>query len=436
MNNENKSNDHAAHRASGAAMDRRITRKYPVWVGRVGIAVAALSLAAATFITLWPEDGRRLYLGVDRVSVAEVEQGLFEDFIPVRSRVAPRRTVFLDAVEGGRVESIAVEDGAAVEAGQVLVRLSNAQLQLDVIARESEVTQQINNLNTLQLSLEQNRLSHERTLVELAHQIRQLSRRVDDGETLISKGFFSERELEDATDELDYLKQLKSVTLEAQATDTRLMEAQRAQLEEATRQLRQNLALARQNLQNLEVRAPVSGKLTAFDIELGQSLGRGERIGRIDDPEQFKLTALIDEFYLPRVDLEQTASVEHDGDTYLLRVGKIYPQVSAGQFEVDLFFNEQSPSGIRRGQTLQTRLELGSALPAVLIPNGAFYQDTGGQWLFVVSPDNTEAVRRDVRLGRRNARTIEVLEGLEVGERVVVSPYTSFLQADRIVFNQ
>lgn len=422
--------------ASGAAMDRRITRKYPSWLGRAGIAVAVFLAAIAVVAALWPEDGRRLYLGADRVSVAAVEQGLFEDFIPVRSRVAPRRTVFLDAVEGGRVESIMVEDGATVQVDQVLVRLSNAQLQLDVIARESEVTQQINNLNTLELSLEQNRLSHQRTLVELEHQIRQLSRRVDDGQALIANGFFSQRELEDATDELTYLRELKAVTLEAQTTDSRLMEAQRVQLEEATRQLRQNLELARQNLQNLEVRAPVGGKLTAFDVEVGQSLGRGERIGRIDDPVQFKLTALIDEFYLPRVDLEQTAAVEHDGETYLLRVGKIYPQVSAGQFEVDLFFTEQSPVGIRRGQTLQTRLELGSPLPALLIPNGAFYQDTGGQWLFVVSSDNAEAVRRDVRLGRRNARSIEVLEGLEVGERVIVSPYTNFSQADRIVFNQ
>lgn len=431
-----KSSEAVQHHSSGVRMDRVISRKYPAWMGRLSIVVTIALIAIAALVMLWPEQGRSLYIGTDRISVAEAEHGVFEDFIPVRSRVAPRRTVFLDAVEGGRVESIAVEDGAIVELDQVLVRLSNAQLQLDVIARESEVTQQINNLNTLELSLEQNRLAHQRTLVELDHQIRQLSRRVDDAEQLISKGFFSERELEDSTDELSYLKQLRTVTLEAQATDARLMEAQRVQLHQATGQLRQNLELARQNLQNLEVRAPVAGKLTAFDVEVGQSLGRGERIGRIDDPEQFKLTALIDEFYLPRVDLEQIASVELDGSRYELRIGKIYPQVTNGQFEVDLFFIGETPAGIRRGQTLQSRLELGSPLPALLIPNGAFFQDTGGQWLFVVSPDSTEAVRRDVRLGRRNARSIEVLEGLEPGERVIVSPYTSFLDIDRIILNQ
>ena len=422
--------------SSGVGMDRKIAPKRGTLLVRIGLIALIAVLLGLAVMYFWPEDGRRLYLGADRISMAEVERGLFEDFVPVRSRVAPRRTVFLDAVEGGRVESIEVEDGAAVQAGQVLVRLSNAQLQLDVIARESEVAQQINNLNTLELSLEQNQLEHRRRLVDLDHQIRQLQRRVDDGETLISKGFYSERELEDSTDELIYLNELKTVTLEAQETDTRLMQAQRVQLEEATGQLRKNLELARENLQSLEVRAPVAGRVTAFDVELGQSLGRGERIGRIDDPTEFKLTALIDEFYLPRVDLDQTATVTLDGTSYALRLGKIYPQVTAGQFEVDLYFIDATPEKIRRGQTLQTRLELGSPLPALLIPNGAFYQDTGGQWLFVVTPDASEAVRREVRLGRRNARSIEVLEGLEEGERVVVSPYTRFVDVDRIVFDE
>lgn len=421
-------------RIDGTAMDRKLSRRYPSWLRPVGTVAAAAVLVISAAAAFWPEDGRKLYLAEDRFSLSGVEQGVFEDFIPLRSRVAPRRTVFLDAVEGGRVESIEVEDGTTVVVDQVLVRLSNAQLQLDVIARESEVTQQINNLNTLELSLEQNRLAHQRKLVELDYEIRQLSRRVDDGQALIAKGFFSQRELDEASDELTYLGALRTVTLEAQATDARLMKAQRLQLEEATNQLRQNLGLARQNLKNLDVRAPVAGKLTAFDIEVGQSLGRGERIGRIDDPEQFKLSALIDEFYLPRVDLEQSATVEFDGRPFTLQIGKIYPQVNNGQFEVDLFFTGDMPQGIRRGQTLQTRLVLGSPLPALLIPNGAFFQDTGGQWLFVVTPDQTAAVRREVRLGRRNARHIEVLEGLEEGEQVITSPYTSFLEVDRIVF--
>lgn len=417
-------------------MDKPLAKTRARWLSRAALAVVILVMIVTALAVLWPEDGRRLYLSQDQISEARVEHGVFEDFIPLRARVAPRRTVFLDAVEGGRVESIVVEDGATVDAGQLLVRLSNAQLQLDVIARESEVTQQINNLNTLQLSLEQNRLSHQRKLVELDHQIRQLERRVKDGQALIAKGFYSQRELDEASDELVYLNDLRGVNLEAQATDARLLEAQEVQLTEATHQLRQNLILARQNLESLEVRAPVAGKLTAFDAEVGQSMGRGERIGRIDDPEQFKLSALIDEFYLPRVDLEQAASVELGGKTYPLQIGKIYPQVSNGQFEIDLFFTSETPTGIRRGQTLQTRLELGSPLPALLIPNGAFFQDTGGRWIFVVAADGSEAVRREVVLGRRNARNIEVIEGLEPGERVIVSPYSSFLEVDRIVLSQ
>jgi HlyD family secretion protein len=238
--------------------------------------------------------------------------------------------------------------------------------------------------------------------------------------------------VERLNDELTWYKNKREVTLESQATDERLQKIQMEQLQIAGDQLNRNLDVAKQNLDSLNMRAPVAGKLTAFDLELGQALSRGLNIGQIDDPESFKVTANIDEYYLSRVDLEQTATFTTAGRDYSLIIRKIYPQVQNGTFEVDLVFLGDEPEAIRRGQTLQLNLELGSPSQSLLIPNGAFYQDTGGNWVFVVSADGQRAIKRSVRMGRRNIRDIEVLDGLEVGEQVITSPYTNYLDMDRL----
>jgi HlyD family secretion protein len=213
------------------------------------------------------------------------------------------------------------------------------------------------------------------------------------------------------------------------------MQAQQLrQLRDAGDQLQAGLGFARKNLDDLNVRAPVSGKLSGFNIEVGESIVRGGRLGQIDDPDGYKLNIQIDEFYLGRVDLQQLATADHGNRSYELQVAKIYPQVNNGQFEVDMLFNEE-PLGMRRGQTMQLKLTLGDNADALLIPNGAFYQETGGNWLFVVSPDGTEAVKRPVRLGRRNTDFIEVLDGLEPGEKVITSPYTSYVGMDRLTLD-
>jgi HlyD family secretion protein len=204
------------------------------------------------------------------------------------------------------------------------------------------------------------------------------------------------------------------------------------QLRIAGGQLERNLEVTRRNLEAMNVRAPVAGKLTAFDLEIGQALARGMNIGQIDDPESFKLTANIDEYYLSRVDIEQTATLSSGGNDFTLSVRKIYPQVKNGTFEVDLVFSGDEPESIRRGQTLQINLQLGSPSESLLIPNGAFYQDSGGNWVFVVAPDGSRAIKRNVRLGRRNLRFIEVLDGLEIGEKLITSPYTNYLDMDRL----
>jgi HlyD family secretion protein len=375
--------------------------------------------------------GRSLSVNSQRITVSTVTTGTFEDFIPLRGRLVPRSTVFLDAIEGGRVEQILVEDGAIVEAGDMIAVLSNTNLQLEVLGREAAVTEQLNNMRTIELQLEQNRLSHKRNLVEIDYQITRLSREINRQRELISKNLVSQSTVDQLEDELTYYQNRREVTLESQITDARMQEQQLQQLRDAGDQLQAGLRLARKNLEDLSVRAPVAGKLSGFNIEIGQSISRGGRLGQIDDPDGYKLNARIDEYYLGRVDLQQVATAEHNGRDLDLQVSKIYPQVNEGQFEVDMMFAEQ-PDGLRRGQTLQTRLTLGDNTDATLIPNGAFYQETGGNWVFVVAPGDGEAVKRNVRLGRRNTKFIEVLDGLEPGEKVITSPYTSFVGMDRL----
>lgn len=418
---------------SGSGMDRRVEKKKSPWK-KIGIAVAALAVVGVIVSMMMDATGGRSFrVSEDRIVVSTVSTGTFEDFIPVRGRVTPLKTVFLDAIEGGRVERVLVEDGAMLQAGDLIVELSNTGLQLDVTRNEALVTEQLNNMRTIELQLEQNRLSHKRNIVEMNYQIKRLQRQAARERELIKTNAISQAQLDQTEDELEYYRNRLEITLESQKTDAAMQETQLAFLKESGDQLEKNLRLARKNLDALNVRAPVDGKLSGFNVEIGQSINRGGRLGQIDDPDRYKLTANIDEFYLGRVDLGQEATYERGGESYGMTIAKIYPQVQNGQFEVDFVFaGDEQPEGIRRGQTLQTKLTLGDATDAILIPNGAFFQDTGGNWVFVVSPDGSQAIKRTVRLGRRNSRYIEVLEGLEVGERVVTSPYTSFVDMDRL----
>jgi HlyD family secretion protein len=419
---------------SGQGMDRKVQKKTSVGK-RVGYAAAALLVVAFGW---WFVDtllqGRSLTVNSQRITVSPVTVGAYEDFIPLRGRLVPRSTVYLDAIEGGRVEEILVEDGAIVEAGDPIAVLSNTNLQLEVLGREAAVTEQLNNMRTIELQLEQNRLSHKRNLIEIDYQIKRLTRAVARQRDLASKDLASRSTIEELEDELTYFENRRDITLESQETDVRMQEQQLRQLREAGGQLQAGLGFARKNIDDLRVRAPLPGKLSGFDIEVGQSIGRGERLGQIDDPNGYKLNVRIDEFYIDRVDLQQSAVAEHNGRDIELNISKIYPQITDGQFEVDMILADE-PDGLRRGQTKQVRLTLGDNTDAILIPNGAFYQETGGNWIFVVSADRSEAIRRNVRMGRRNDEFIEVLDGLEPGEQVITSPYTSYIDMDRLALD-
>jgi len=415
---------------SGAGMDRKVATNTNPMKKWLSIGVIIVIAIFAVYMVASKSTGKVLSVDNSRIVVSTVTSGVFEDFIPIRGRVTPAKTVYLDAIEGGRVERILVEDGASLTTGNLIVELSNASLQLSVLGNETRVAEQLNNMRSIELSLEQNRLQHKRNIVDINHQIKLLTRQVTRSKSLIETGAITKSQMEDTTDTLIWYKNRLALTLESQQSDARMQGEQLTFLKETSTRLESNLAISRQNLDNMNVKAPVAGTLSGFNVEVGQSIARGERLGQIDTPNDYKLTAFIDEFYLGRVDIGQTASYQD----YSLVIAKVYPQVQNGQFEVDFKFVSKQPQGIRRGQTIQIKLTLGDASKATLIPNGAFFQDTGGKWLFVVSQDGSEAVRRNVRLGRRNNQFIEVIEGLELGEQVVTSPYSSYQDMHRLNF--
>jgi HlyD family secretion protein len=416
---------------SGAGMDRKVTTNVSPLKKWLSLSLIVLLVIFAGYMIAGKSTGKALSVDNSRIVISKVTSGVFEDFIPIRGRVTPAKTVYLDAIEGGRVEKILVEDGASLTAGNLIVELSNASLQLSVLGNETRVAEQLNNMRSIELSLEQNRLQHKRNIVDIKHQIKLLTRQVERSQSLIETGAITQSKMEDTEDTLTWYQDRLALTIESQQSDARMQGEQLAFLKDTSSRLESNLAISRQNLDNMNVKAPVAGKLSGFNVEVGQSIARGERLGQIDTPNDYKLTAFIDEFYLGRVDIGQTASYQN----YSLVIAKVYPQVQNGQFEVDFKFIAEQPKGIRRGQTIQIKLTLGDASEALLIPNGAFFQDTGGKWMFVVSPNGSEAVKRNVRLGRRNNQFIEVIEGLELGEQVVTSPYSSYQEMQRLNFN-
>jgi HlyD family secretion protein len=427
--------DQAAGPASGGAMDRSVARRtLPAWTKLAAGFALLIGLAGLAYAMV--PVGNSQSVEVSRLTVSTVSRGQFDDFLPLRGRVTPSLTVFLDAVEGGRVERILVEDGAVVQEGQPLAILSNSDLQLNLLARQTEVTQQINSMRSQELALAQTRLANERALIEADLQAQTAGRQYEAQRPLAERGFVSGRAIADSRDTFQAAQRRSGLLRRQRSTDERLQSQQLSQLRASAASLNTSLALARDNLDALNLRAPVSGQLTAFSIQVGQSLQRGERLGQIDSAGRNKLVAQVDEFYLGRVAPGQMATAELGGRQYRLRVAKIYPQVQNGIFSVDLIFADGEPQELQRGQTVQLRLTLGDPSPALLLPSGAFYTETGGNWVFVVAPDGRSAVRRPVRLGRRNANSVEVLEGLDPGERVITSPYTGFAERDRLDLTQ
>jgi len=419
---------------SGGAMDRVVERKrIDKRLLIAGGAGAALILIILFWLFAPRSDSQSV--AMERLTISPIEQGTFEDFLPVRARVTPLVTVYLDAVEGGRVEEKLVEDGAQVTQGQPLAVLSNAELQLSTLEKQAEVEQQLNNMRSQELALTQTRNANLRDLNQAETDLAKMRRQYDLQKPLADRGFVSSKTFNDTKDDLRYQQQRLEILKRSIAQTESLQSSQLQQLRLAATSLNGSMGIARNSLGQLNIRAPVTGQLSGFDIQLGQSLQQGERIGQIDSAGADKLQADVDEFYLGRVQVGQRATADINGKTYSLKVAKVYPQVRNGQFQVDLLFDGAEPKGVQRGQTIQAKLTLGDSSRAVLIPNGAFFNDTGGNWVFVVDKGGKSATKRTVQLGRRNADYIEVLSGLSPGERVITSSYSGMVDKDHLTFD-
>jgi HlyD family secretion protein len=418
-----------------SAMDRRIEQPL-VTPQRVAIAAGVVVLVALTAYA-YLEFGltRTLTVGAERVTVSQVAYDTFREYIPVTGNVVPRTTVYLDAIEGGQITAVHVEEGAFVTAGQPLVTFKNTNLELQVIGAEAQLTEQLNYLSTTRQNFEQSRLRNQREIIDIEYQIDRLTRELARRQRLVATGGATKGQIDDLEAELTRYLSLRVPVQQQLRLDEEFGANQLTRMSEALDAMNKNLAIARDNLSNLVIAAPIDGQLTSLEANAGESKARGQRLGQVDEQEAFKVSAFVDEFYLSRVTVGQLAEVEIDGKGYVLEVSREYPGVRDRQFEIDLKFTGEPPPQIRRGQTVRMRLEIGQPADTLVLANGAFYDDTGGQWVFVVDESGDFAVRRDVRFGRRNPEGIEVLEGLSEGERVITSGYESLERFDRIQFN-
>src|SRR5690348_12386879 len=382
---------------SGGAMDRVVERKR--LDRRVVIAGAAAAILLVLLIFwLFAPRADSVTVARDRLTISQAQSGTFEDFLPVRARVTPLLTVYLDAVEGGQVDKKLVDDGAQVVQGQLLAVLSNAELQLSTLEKQAEVEQQLNNMRSQELALVNTHNNNLRDLNQAENDLVKAKRQYDLYNSLAAKGFVAMKTYKDTKDDLEYQNQRLQILKQSISQNEALQKSQLAQLRAAAASLNTSMGVARGSLNQLNIRAPVTGQLSGFDIQLGQSLQQGERIGQIDSAGGDKLQADVDEYYLGRVAIGQTAIADIDGKTYRLKVAKVYPQVRNGAFQIDLLFVGPEPSAMQRGQTIQAKLTLGDASKALLIPNGAFFNDTGGNWVFVVDSSGDGATKRPVQL--------------------------------------
>jgi HlyD family secretion protein len=413
-------------------MDRRVARA-PFWRRLLPWILAAVLLTAVAATAYWKFVlTRTLVVHKNQVVIAAVKVGVFAEYIPAQATIQPRVTAYLDAIEGGQVAEKLAEEGTFVQRGQVIVRLKNTNLQLEVLGRQAQLMEQLDRLNSTLLSFQQARLGHERELIDASAQVRQLTQRLARRQALGVAGAVPVAELDELKIDLERYRSLEQKMTEARDVDQTFQTQQLTQLRTAIKTTQENIAMAGDTLQSLAVKAPISGQLSALDADLGAAKVPGQRIGQIDDSTAHKAEASVDEFYLGRVAIGQPATVEIDGHVQHLEVAKVYPQVRDRQFKVDLFFTSPEPQTLRRGQTLQVRLEIGAAHQSLVTGNGPFYEDTGGTWAFVLSPAGSDAEHRTIRLGRRNPEQVEVLSGLSVGERIITSSYDSLRNYDRI----
>jgi HlyD family secretion protein len=417
-------------------MDKKIERSFTQkYFKKFTFAALTLGVAAAAYgFTQSSDTGRSQNIERSGLTVSTVKQGAFKDALSLRGQVVPKTSIYLDTIAGGQVEERLVEQGEYVEKGQPLVRLSNTNLQLDVMSREAQVTEQLNFLRNTQMMMETSRLNLRRDLLEIELKITHLTRRLKQTKPLVKSGVLAQDQLAELEDDLNYYQARKKLTLERQKQENSIREVQVAQLSDSAKMLEKNLQFARRNLDNLLIKAPVSGYLSELDVEIGESKNSGARLGQIDIPNEYKLVVRMDEFYLNQVQRDMAVMIELESGTVNAKVSKIDSRVQQSQFQVEVDLPSNTKS-IKRGQSIDIELMLGDDNNnALLLKRGAFFTNSGGNWVYVIEQGGDKAVRRDIRLGKKNQHYFEVLEGLNAGDKVITSSYSNFDKAQQLQF--
>lgn len=411
-------------------MDRKIEKKKGLRPKHYGMIAGGLVIAFLLF-KLISSAGTSTYRAErDKVTVSAVEQGNFKDYISIIGTVEPNTTIYLDVEEGGKVVEKVIDEGELVHKGDVIVRLKNNDLNLQILNTESQLAYQGNELRNTLINMEQQKISNKQQLLNIDYEIIKLKRNFEQNQALFDKGFISKEEFLISKDNFELAKKDRELRYERMMQDSIFRENQKIQMNSSLRNMQQNLSMVRQRLENLNIKAPADGQLGTLDIEIGQSINRGERIGQLQILDDFKVVAEVDEHYIDRVRRGLEATFERQDKTFALETKKVYPEVRDGRFQVDLNFEGEQPDNLRTGQTYHIKLELGQPVEAILLPRGGFFQSTGGQWVYVLDATGNKASKRNIRIGRQNPLYYEVLEGLEPGEQVITSSYDLFGEND------
>ncbi|NRB51110.1 MAG: efflux RND transporter periplasmic adaptor subunit [Saprospiraceae bacterium] len=414
-------------------MDKKIEKKR--WsVQRIGLYVLGLAAAVFLFTAIYRDAGTsRLNVEQERLLTDTINHGVFKEYITLFGVVEPIKTVYLDAIESGRVEEVMLENGAMVEKGQEIMRLSNLDLQLNVLNQEAQVVNQINDIRQTSILMDQQSLNLKELALDIQFRIDLFEKRTARNSLLFKDSIISQIDYEETQDEYEHLVRRAALLEKTIEKDSLFQIMQQNQMTTTLDLMKRNLEFAKNSLDNLTIKAPISGQVSSLDSELGQLINRGERIAQIDILDNFKIRAQIDEYYISRIFPNQKGSFVMDGRTYTLTVNKIYPEVTNGTFEVDMLFEGEQPGNIKRGQSISLKLSLSDETQATLLAKGGFYQTTGGNWVYVLDANGGVARKRDIRVGRQNPNYYEVLEGLNDGDIVIVSSYENFGDKDELV---
>ena len=420
-------------------MDIRIEKKKGLRALFTKRGIPYLAGAVLLIFVVWllvRGNSSRLRIDARTISVGEVARGEFNDYIRVTGQVQPITTVQLSPLEAGVVERLVVEEGASVHKGDVLVELSNTSLTLEILNSEAELAEKQNILRNTLISMEQQKLDLRLDKVQLDLDVERKRRTWQQNEELYRSNLIAREEWLQSKEDYELAAKKRELNIERQVQDSLYRTVQIEQMEDNLENMKRNMQLIRQRIENLQVKSPIDGEVGLLDVVLGQSVSSGQKIGQVNDLSDYKVEAQIDESYIDRVRAGLDATFERQDTAFTMRLRKVYPEVRNGQFRADFTFAGAHPRNIRSGQTYYLHLELGQPTDAVIIPRGSFYQTTGGAWIYVLAPEGDRAFKRQIRIGRQNPQYYEVLEGLEPGERVIVSGYENYGANDVLILNK